>query len=166
LRKASESSCWVRSPATARGESGAMVGVARTQAPGACPRRGGRGGRGDDVERWTCCGCRRRTETACSAARPSTAPRPCSPPARLLPRLRRPWIGPPSPSPAASPSPALVCGPYATVRGRPSAGRGGGGGWASYGGVALENAFEQRGMANLHSLSPPMQFASRLCMVY
>jgi hypothetical protein len=31
-------------------------------------------------------------------------------------------------------------------------------------GDTLEYAFEERGMANLHSLSPPMQFASRVCM--
>jgi hypothetical protein len=72
------------------------------------------------------------------------------------------WLS--SPSPAVDPSPAPVCRPYAAVGGRLDAGRGGGG-WASEGGTALENAFEERGKTNLHCLSSPMQFASRLCLV-
>jgi hypothetical protein len=49
--------------------------------------------RGGPRDSRTCCVCRGRTETACSAARSSTKPWPRSPPTRLLPRLRRPWIG-------------------------------------------------------------------------
>jgi hypothetical protein len=33
-------------------------------------------------------------------------------------------------------------------------------------GAALENAFGERGMTNLHRLSPTIQFASSVCVVY
>jgi hypothetical protein len=127
--------------------------------------------------------------------RVSTPPRPCTPPPRppphLLPRLRQQsWTRAAIPFSRCCPSPALAQGrcpllppsapPQLLCAGRTPPAEGedveedgargrcdatqedGVGGRRS---AALENAFEERGMTNLHRLSPLMQFASYVCVV-